>query len=518
VEGTVTNATTGEAIKRATVTLMSNAKRARYIASADDSGRFLFPEVEEAPDYRVEARARGFMMPPETRQQLKERPPIAVAVREPVKGVTVKMLALGAITGRVVDSDGDPARGVAVRALQYQYRGSGRRLDIRASAVTDANGRYRLYSLEPGRYILQAYLHETPVGPAEPSPHVHNFVPEDGLPPAYYPGVPEAAGASIVQVKPAAELEGYDFHLTRSAAYHVRGTVSGGDAKTRVGVTPCATAGIEQGTGFVADMLRDGAFDARGVTPGHYCLAVERGGYKWITAGAQVIVTDRDMKGISLDAPVRVALNGQVQMDPEQAEIPKHMSVSFSDIDLPGGGYGYARMKDDGSFVVREVPAGPLALQVGGKPDTTYLKTFQFGERPSTGRFEVPRAGGKLTLTLGTDAGRVSGKVQDQDGNPGDHMLVTLAPRGSLGARTDLIQTAATADDGTFQITGAAPGEYLVFAWESSDEYASRSPEFLKLFESKAGAVTVTATATASVQVKSVRADEMEEATWKGQQ
>jgi hypothetical protein len=518
VEGTVTNATTGEAIKRATVTLMSDAKQVRYIVSADEQGRFQFPNVEAATDYRLEARAPGFMMPPETRQQMKERPPIAVAVQEQVKGVGVKLVALCAITGRVVDSDGDPVRGVSVQALQYQYRGSGRRLDIRASAVTDANGRYRLYYLEPGRYLLRAYLHETPPGPVEPSPHVHNFVPEDGLPPAYYPGTQEAAGASVVQLKPAAELEGYDFHLARTPAYHVRGTVTGADAKTRVMVTPCATVGIEQGTGFTADMLRDGAFDARGVTPGHYCLAVPGGGYKWITAGAQVTVTDRDVKGIALDAPLRVALNGQVEMDPAQSEIPKPLNVRLSDIDLPGGGYGYAQVKDDGTFAMRDVPAGPAAVTLAGKLENAYLKSFRFGDRPAAGRFEVPRTAAKLTLTLGTDAGLVSGKVQDQEGNPGDHMAITLAPRGDLAARTDLIRTAETADDGTFQIKGVAPGEYLVFAWERSDENASRSPEFLKLFESKAGVVTVAASAGSSVQVKSVRAEEMEEATWKEQQ
>jgi len=97
-------------------------------------------------------------------------------------------------------------------------------------------------------------------------------------------------------------------------------------------------------------------------------------------------------------------------------------------------------------------------------------------------------------------------------------LLVTVAPVGALAARTDLIRTASTADDGSFEVKGVAPGEYAVFAWEGLDDYAVRSPEFLKLFASKAAAVTVPAGAPATVQVKSVRAEEMEEATWKGQQ
>jgi hypothetical protein len=58
----------------------------------------------------------------------------------------------------------------------------------------------------------------------------------------------------------------------------------------------------------------------------------------------------------------------------------------------------------------------------------------------------------------------------------------------------------------------------MLFAWEWLDDFATRSPEFLKIFGDKASAVTVTAGASASVQVKSVRAEAMEEATWKGQQ
>jgi hypothetical protein len=518
VEGTVTNAATGEGVKRATVTLMSQSKRARYIASADDAGRFAFPEVEAATDWIVEARARGFALPKETRQSLKDRPPIAVTEREHVKGVTVKMQPLGAIEGRVVDGDAEAVRGVTVQALQYQYRGTGRRLDIRASAVTDARGRYRLYFLEPGRYMIRAYLHETPPGSVEPSAHVHNLVPEDGYPAAYYPGVPEAEGASAVEVKAGAELNGYDFRMERTAAYHVRGTVAGAVGTTRVMLAPCSTRAMDYNFIFRADMLREGKFEARGVTPGRYCVAVDRPGGRLLTANAQVNVTDRDVSGIALEAPVMVSLQGAVQMDPSGADRPKPMNVQLSELETPGLGLAYAQVGNDGTFALRNVPAGPAALNVNGRLEESYLKSFRFGERTLAGAFEIPRTGGNLTLVMGNDGGQVRGKVQDQDGNPGDHMLVTIAPAEALAGRTDLIRTVSTSDDGSFQVKGMAPGEYTVFAWEGLDEYAARSPEFLKMFASKASAVTVMAGAPASVQVKAVRAEQMEEATWKGQQ
>jgi protocatechuate 3,4-dioxygenase beta subunit len=518
VEGTVTNTVTGAPVKKATVTLVSPSLRVRYIAGTDDQGQFQFPDVEAAADYVLEARANGFTMPPETRQILKERRPLAVTVQESVKGVAVNLVPLGAINGKITDADGDPVRGVSVQALQYQYRASGRRLDSRADAITDANGLYRIYFLPPGRYLVRAYIHRTPAGPAEPSPHVHNFVPEEGFLTAYYPGSPEAAAGAVVEVKAGADLNGYDLRLARAPAYHVRGRIEGAQANSRVAVAPCSTPSLDFGSALYADVRPDGTFDARGITPGQYCLAVERSGGRLATADAQVSIKNGDVNGIVLAAPARVNLQGAVQMDPSQAERPPRLTVMLADEDTPGLLLGIAQVQDNGAFSLRNVQAGPADLTVAGQPPGDYLKSFRFAERNARGRFEVPRTGGTLTLAIGTDGGQLTGKAQDRDGNPGDHMLVTLAPKGDLAARTDLIRTAPTGDDGSFQMTGLAPGDYDVFAWESLDQDTARSPEFLKLFEATASTVSVQSAGATSVQIKGVPAEDMEAAKWRPRQ
>ncbi len=517
VEGTVTNSVTREPVKRATVTLASPSLRTRYIAGTDDQGHFQFPDVQPATDYVVEAGARGYTMPAPTRQTLKELPPVAVAKDEAVKAVAVKLVPLGAINGKVADADGEPVRGVSIQALQYQYRGSGRRLDIRASAVTDAAGQYRLYFLQPGRYVLRAYLHRDPPGPPQPDPHVHNFVPAEGFVPAYYPGTPEAAQGAVVEVKPGSDLTGYNLQLARAAAFHVRGRVDGAEPKTSVALAPCATPSLDYGSVVSSEVRTDGTFDTRGVTPGHYCLAAARQGGRLATAQAEITVRDADVS-VRLAAPARVTVQGAIQMDPGQADRPPKLAVMLADLDTPGLLVGVGQVQDNGSFTMRNVPAGPASLNLQGQPPGDYVQSYRFAERNTPGGFEVPAGGGTLTLTIGTDAGQVSGSVQDQDGKPGDHMLVTLAPKGALAARADLIRTASTADDGSFHITGVAPGDYSVFAWETADQDAARAPAFLKLFEGGASAVSVSGSGAASVQVKAVPAQEMEAATWKPQQ
>lgn len=517
VEGVVTNSVTREPVKRAIVTLASPSLRTRYISGTDDQGQFQFPEVQPASDYKLEASARGYSMPAETRQELKERPPLAVTKQEAVKGIGVKLVPLGAINGHIIDADGEPVRGVSVQVLQYQFRASGRRLDIKASAATDATGQYRLYFLEPGRYLVRAYRHDTPPGPAEPSPHVHNFVPEEGFVTAYYPGSPEAVQGAIVEVKPGADLTGYDLRLARMAAYHVRGHVDGAESGTKVALAPCSTPSLDFASVLWADIRPNGTFDARGITPGHYCLAVSRSGGRLATADAQLTVKDADV-AVNLTAPARVTVQGAIQMDPAETDRPQKLAVMLAELDTPGLLVGVGQVRDDGTFTMPNVPVGPASLSLGGKPPADYVKSFHFVERTIPGRFEVPHSGGNLILVLGTDAGQVSGKVQDQDGNAGDHMLVTLAPKGALAARTDLIQTVATADDGSFQLPGVAPGDYNVFAWESTNTDAARAPEFFKMFQSSAVSVSVTGSNAAPVQVKAVSAQQMEDAIWKAQQ
>ena len=517
VEGVVTNSVTREPVKRAIVTLASPSLRTRYISGTDDQGQFQFPEVQPASDYKIEASARGYAMPAETRQELKERPPFPVTKQEAIKGVAIKLVPLGAINGHITDPDGEPVRGVSVQVLQYQYRASGRRLDIKASATTDAAGQYRLYFLEPGRYLVRAYRHDVPPGPAEPSPHVHNFIPEEGFVTAYYPGSPEAVQGAVVEIKAGADLTGYDLKLARMPAFHVRGRVEGAASGTRVALAPCSTPSMDFASVLWADLRPNGAFDARGITPGRYCLAVSRSGGRLITADAQVTVKDADVS-VNLTSPARVTVQGAIQMDPTETDRPQKLAVVLADLDTPGLLVGIGQVRDDGTFSMPNVPVGPASLSVGGKPAGDYVKSYHFVERSIPGPFQVPHSGGNLMLVLGTDGGQVTGKVQDQDGNAGDHMLVTLAPKGALAGRTDLIQTVATADDGSFQLSGVAPGDYNVFAWESTNTDAARAPEFFKMFESSATSVSISGPGAAPVQVKAVPAPQMEDAIWKAQQ
>src|SRR5262249_28573159 len=81
-----------------------------------------------------------------------------------VTAVVFRMTAQAVITGRIVDSDGDPVQGVSIPPLQYRYTRGKRELSPLRFATTDDLGEYRLFGLAPGRYFLQASHREIAMG------------------------------------------------------------------------------------------------------------------------------------------------------------------------------------------------------------------------------------------------------------------------------------------------------------------------------------------------------------------
>src|SRR5205085_2941040 len=74
-----------------------------------------------------------------------------------LKHLVVHMIPGGGVEGRVRDTDGNPAFGIPVELLRYEYNFEGKRVEIReAIDSTDDRGEYRLFWLTPGNYYLRA--------------------------------------------------------------------------------------------------------------------------------------------------------------------------------------------------------------------------------------------------------------------------------------------------------------------------------------------------------------------------
>lgn len=130
----------GRPVSGARVALQS-ADRRQYNALTAADGGFVFPAVERAR-YRLSAEREGYAA--------SEAPGAVTVEREPVAGLEVTLREGAAITGLLLGLEPAELSRVAVEASLG--RGQARRAEI------DAEGRYRLASLEPGDWTIRASL------------------------------------------------------------------------------------------------------------------------------------------------------------------------------------------------------------------------------------------------------------------------------------------------------------------------------------------------------------------------
>src|SRR6185436_20214945 len=167
--------------------------------------------------------------------------------------------------------------GIQVQLLKSTYNASGQRVFQPAgTARTDDRGDYRLYWITPGRYYLVAGS----IIPGSSSSTVGspNEVSSESTAPIFYISASEVSQATIIDLKPAADIGGVDLFLPRPQLYRIRGRV----IDSRNGQTPSAATLtlvniFPTGVTFSSTTSQifnpqDGSFELRDVTPGMHVI------------------------------------------------------------------------------------------------------------------------------------------------------------------------------------------------------------------------------------------------------
>ena len=162
--GRVVDGVTGKPIPGALVSITATALDAGALPPklnvlptiADADGRFLFRQLP-AGRFDVSATALGY---PATNRFGARRPggpsqSIDLAEGEKLNDIVIRMWKPAAITGTIVDENGEPMPGVnSVGLLRVDAVGGAARFTIVGGDSTDDHGVYRFASLLPGRYIV----------------------------------------------------------------------------------------------------------------------------------------------------------------------------------------------------------------------------------------------------------------------------------------------------------------------------------------------------------------------------
>ena len=336
VLGQVVDALTGAPIANATVTVTSRIPIASFVLlsghvgpaeflTATD-GRFVLHDLPKT-NLQINVVASGYVNAAfgQSRPNGSSRP-LEVDEGQRLGDVKVRMWKYGVITGTVLDDVGEPAVGLAVRAVRRSLSNGLPAISQSGLANTDDRGVYRLSGLTPGDYLvtvpqsietapaamLDAMLQSLSTGMPQAGgladlavsaggrgamrvgdlmvTSQSGFLPmlADGRVMAYqtlfYPAAVSPAQAEVVTVASGDERSGIDFQLRVVPTFRVSGSVTTPTGSASGIAVHLLAAGAEDATGpmgadidvATATTGSDGAFTFLGVPPGRYVARAAR--------------------------------------------------------------------------------------------------------------------------------------------------------------------------------------------------------------------------------------------------
>jgi hypothetical protein len=299
VEGTVLRAgsTPPSAVSRARVVLNLNRglNSITLTTVVDDSGHFAIRDIPPGA-YNLMATRDGYVRATKA---------IVLTPRQSMTNIVLEMTPTSSISGRVRDRNGEPMGNVSVQAQRYSYREGRRILSPAQTALTNDLGEFRLYYLEPGRYVVTA----SPMnGPAPSGPSLFmNTAP--GIPsiggssaesrfvqataseflaagivpaamsstayvPIYFPGTTDPAATTPIDLAPGANFAAADFTVSEVRPHTIRGRIIDGVTGQPAGgatlILFTRDPNVDRPTRRNATTAADGTFELRSVAPGSY--------------------------------------------------------------------------------------------------------------------------------------------------------------------------------------------------------------------------------------------------------
>ena len=486
-----------------------------FAATTDGNGEFHIDKIEPG-DYFLKAVHAGYAdgkYKPDSAESKEggskeggsKEGKIHFAASEAVKGIVFHLVPQGAVSGKVVDEDGDPVPGAMVSALSNSRTTGGQLMPVDTSPAND-RGEFRLGKLPPGSYYLSGGLLRmefmataAPAPPADGSPEM-NYVT------TYFPGTVDTATATKIDVDAGADLTGFTIKLRKSRVVRVKGQALAADGTPLKGGQVMLTSPSNIGSMQMSALHSDGTFEIANVQPGSYMLmSVQINGGQPSMQMQSLMVPEEGVSGVKLQTLPEQTVQGKVVFAEDGKVALKDMMVMLAGDEgmtiMPAMG----KVSDSGAFTLK-VSGASYRLELPKTPPGSYVKSVVWNGRELLGKAIDFSAGaaGELVVTLGVDGGKVDATVSVEGGKPAPEATVALVPYDPT-MRSDATVKNEDADaSGHVTFTDVPPGEYLAFAWEDVDGDAWLKPDFLKPFEKDAKHVTIEPRGNAKVELRQI--------------
>ncbi len=472
----------------------SNQGRTSDFAVTDSQGHFTL-ETKETGRFRVYPSKTGYVYARPGQKHAPAEPGMWVQLSSGshVKDLDLRMAKPGAISGRVLDANGNPIVGTraSVALMRYTYRDDGMRelgsvpgitySGAAGSAVRpNDKGEFRLYDLPPGEY----YLCVTGGGGA-----IGNSM-------SYcYPGVTDSIGAVPVAVSGGDDIKLGTLSLPSRPGVEVRLHNKGepsprGAQKFYIGDSMLIMIRPADPDEIVVNSVAPGLYDivATSDTP-----------------------ADRNATKVYAFATLNVGANGLDQ------EIVMKPAARVS---------GTVLVEDDDGH---RIPT-PLALRcrirsrygldncIGSQvvpgfhqfdflelPPDIYLQSAKIGDRDALAEGLNITGDTTLEVVLASPGAIVDGSVLTADGIVLSDAVVVLVPEVPYDKVFVRYRSVITDSNGKYEIHGVAPGSYKLYAWPELEGFAYRNPEFMKEFLNRGKAVRLEKKGRASMDLTALR-------------
>jgi hypothetical protein len=508
VEGRVIKEPGGELVKKAIIELIGQDQQenGNYTATSDQEGHFQIHGIEPGR-YQMFAERTGFIEVDQKRRRSRGLY-LSFSAGQELKDQTLHMLAAAALTGRVLDEDGDPMSDADVRIYRRRSGPKGLRLEPLGGTRTNDLGEFRIGGLLADKYFVCVV---PPVG-------FQNMfgVQKSGVKDAattqgtyvttFYPNATDRAQAAPIELH-AGEETPVDFSLSRVQTVKVRGSVAGLRANAEAAVMIRGQDSDALMLGSEVD--KQGKFEISHIAPGMYTIIATTAMIDSpLSAPRTIQVGDADIDGVILAPFAGTLIRGKVHFEGKDKPGAYDSIVvrridggdEFSDIvPFTSDGIGtlppVAQVQPDGRFELKDVPPGIYEVEFSSavKGLQSYLVDTVVLGKMDVAETGLKANGGTLTIdvALSAIAGEVNGVVQNNKGEPLPGAVVVAVPEEKYRKRENRYKKSATDQQGRFSLGGLRPGNYTLYAWEVLDGDEYLDPDFLKQFEGQGTPIKV---------------------------
>jgi beta-lactamase regulating signal transducer with metallopeptidase domain len=522
--------------------------------ATDSQGRFIADDLDPG-SYRISVAAGGFVHQ-EYGQRSSDGPGLTLTLDsgKSIRDLSIRMIPASNISGLIRNDRGRPVVDVPVQLLKATYNATGQRVtQVVGLARTDDRGLYRLYWVTPGHYYLNAGSEPNASGPrggvTVRAPVTTNDPGETyGL--TFYPGVPDFSAAKPIEVGSDTQVTA-DLVVTPRILYKVSGRVI--DTSTGKPAASALLSLVYRNLDGSSDTFARGStynaatgdFEMKNVPSGSYDVqatimqpplistltnpgqatgvrytgstanaTVPAGNFISSAAGrgrAPITVTNADLHDVIVNVTPGLSIKGRMTVDgqPQASDLGSlrlqiRTSIGGVLTNEPSSSTP-STVAADGTFHIDGVNPGEYRFTIFPSPVNYYIKEVRFGgiEALNTPINITPGATEALEVVLSPRVSQIDGTITDDKGQPVPGIQAVLVPDAHRD-RFELFRVITSGSDGRFTIRGVPPGDYKLFAWESSESFGYFDPELLKRDEAKGQRMKIQDSDKITVSVKMI--------------